>query len=67
MTTDSRHSFPIAPNMLNRNFDVTTPNTVWTADISYVWTSEGWLYLAIIMDLFYRQIVGWAMDKRIKK
>ena len=67
VTTDSRHSFPIAPNVLNRNFDVTTPNTVWTADISYVWTIEGWLYLAIVMDLFSRQIVGWAMDKRMKK
>ena len=67
VTTDSQHSFPIAPNVLNRNFDVTTPNTVWTADISYVWTSEGWLYLAIVMDLFSRQIIGWAMDKRMKK
>lgn len=67
VTTDSRHSFPVAPNVLNRNFDVTVPNKVWTADISYVWTLEGWLYLAIIMDLFSRQIVGWAMDKRMKK
>ena len=67
VTTDSRHSFPVAPNVLNRNFDVAAPNKVWTADISYVWTLEGWLYLAIVMDLFSRQIVGWSMDKRMKK
>jgi putative transposase len=67
VTTDSRHSFHVASNVLNRNFDVATPNKVWTADISYVWTLEGWLYLAIIMDLYSRQIVGWAMDKRMKK
>ena len=67
VTTDSRHSFPIVPNLLNRNFDVVEPNRVWTADITYVWTLEGWLYLAVVMDLFSRQIVGWAMDKRMKK
>ena len=67
VTTDSRHSFPVVPNVLDRNFDVAAPNKVWTADISYVWTLEGWLYLAIVMDLFSRQIVGWAMDKRMKK
>ena len=67
LTTNSRHSFAVAPNVLDRNFDVDTPNKVWTADISYVWTFEGWLYLAIIMDLYSRQIVGWAMDKRMKK
>ena len=67
VTTDSRHAFPVAPNVLNRNFDVAAPNKVWTADISYVWTLEGWLYLAIVMDLFSRQIVGWAMDSRMKK
>jgi len=67
VTTDSRHSFPVAPNILDRNFDVAEPNKVWTADISYVWTLEGWLYLAIVMDLFSRQIVGWAMNKRMKK
>jgi transposase InsO family protein len=67
LTTDSRHSLPVAPNLLDRKFDVTTANTVWTADITYVWTLEGWLYLAVVMDLFSRQIVGWAMDKRMKK
>jgi transposase InsO family protein len=66
VTTDSRHSFQVAPNVLNRQFDVQAPNSVWTADISYVWTLEGWLYLAVVMDLYSRQIVGWAMDKRMK-
>jgi len=66
VTTDSRHSFTVAPNLLDRQFDVAAPNTVWTADISYVWTLQGWLYLAVVMDLFSRQIVGWAMDKRMK-
>ena len=67
VTTDSRHSYPIAANVLDRKFDVIKPNTVWTADITYVWTFEGWLYLAVVMDLYSRQIVGWAMDKRMKK
>jgi len=66
VTTDSRHSFAIAPNVLDRQFAVHVPDSVWTADISYVWTLEGWLYLAVVMDLFSRQIVGWAMDKRMK-
>ena len=67
VTTDSRHSFQVAPNILNREFNVDEPNTVWTADITYVWTFEGWLYLAVVLDLHSRQIVGWAMDKRMKK
>ena len=66
VTTDSNHKHPIAPNLLNRQFDVDTPNRVWTTDITYVWTLEGWLYLAVVMDLFSRQIVGWAMNKRMK-
>ena len=67
LTTDSRHSFPVAANTLKRNFDVDAPNKVWTADITYVWTFEGWLYLAIVMDLYSRQIVGWAMNKSMQK
>jgi transposase InsO family protein len=67
LTTDSRHSFPVAQNLVNRNFEVHSPNTTWTADITYVWALEGWLYLAVVMDLHSRQIVGWAMDKRMKK
>jgi transposase InsO family protein len=66
LTTDSRHSYPVAANVLDRNFDVAKANQVWAADITYVWTLEGWLYLAVVMDLFSRQIVGWAMDKRMK-
>ena len=66
VTTDSRHSYPVAPNLLDRKFEVDTPNTVWTADITYIWTLEGWSYLAVVIDLFSRQIVGWAMDKRMK-
>ena len=66
-TTDSKHSFPVAPNILDQKFDVDAPNKVWTADISYVWTFEGWLYLAVVMDLHSRQIVGWAMNERMKK
>lgn len=65
-TTDSRHHFPVAANILDRRFNAKAPNTVWTADITYVWTMEGWLYLAVIMDLYSRLIVGWAMDKRMK-
>jgi transposase InsO family protein len=67
LTTDSKHSLPVAPNILNRRFDVTEPNKVWTADITYVWTYEGWLYLAVVMDLHSRQIVGWSTSSRLKK
>ena len=66
VTTDSRHSYPVAANVLNRNFDVAEANQVWVCDITYVWTLQGWLYLAVIMDLFSRKIVGWAMDKRMR-
>ena len=67
LTTDSRHSFPVAANRLDRQFAADAPDKVWTADISYIWTYEGWLYLAVIMDLYSRRIVGWAMNKRIKE
>lgn len=60
-TTDSRHDWPIAPNRLNQNFAADRPNQVWLADISYVPTAEGWLYLAAVLDLYTRKIVGWAM------
>jgi transposase InsO family protein len=66
-TTDSRHAFPAAPNLLDRQFEVDSPNKVWTTDITYVWTLEGWLYLAVVIDLFSRQVVGWAIDKRMKR
>jgi putative transposase len=61
VTTDSRHNLPIAPNLLNRQFATEAPNKVWVGDITYVWTAEGWLYLAIVIDLFSRQLVGFAM------
>lgn len=65
LTTDSKHGNPVWPNILNRKFDVEKPNAVWVSDITYVWTLEGWLYLAVILDLFSRGIVGLAMDKTI--
>ena len=60
-TTDSRHDLPIAPNLVARDFTTDAPNRVWLGDITYIPTAEGWLYLAVIMDLFSRKIVGWAM------
>jgi len=60
-TTDSQHSWPIAPNSLDRQFTVAGPNRVWASDITYVPTHEGWLYLAIVVDLFSRKVVGWAV------
>jgi transposase InsO family protein len=60
-TTDSRHDLPIAPNLIARDFTAAAPNRVWLADITYIPTAEGWLYLAAVMDLFSRKIVGWAM------
>jgi transposase InsO family protein len=60
-TTDSRHDLPIAPNLIARDFTAAAPNRVWLADITYIPTAEGWLYLAAVMDLFSRKIIGWAM------
>ena len=65
-TTDSRHSLPIAPNLIDRNFTTAAPNRIWLADITYIPTAEGWLYLAAIMDLFSRKIVGWAMRDHMR-
>jgi putative transposase len=59
-TTDSKHGHPVAPNVLDRNFDAELPNTAWVTDVTYVWTHEGWLYLAAFLDLFSRRVVGWA-------
>jgi len=64
-TTDSRHGYPVAPNLLNREFTVAAPNRVWVSDITYLPTREGWLYLAIVIDLFSRAVVGWSMSRRI--
>jgi len=62
VTTDSKHSLPVAPNLVNRGFFVEAPNRVWVSDITYVWTMEGWLYLCIVLDLCSRMVVGWSMD-----
>jgi len=61
-TTDSKHTLPISPNVLNRQFNPTRPNQAWVADITYIRTRSGWLYLAVVLDLFARKVVGWAMS-----
>ncbi len=66
-TTNSKHSHPVAPNLLHQQFSAQGPNQVWASDITYVWTSEGWLYVAAILDIWSRKIVGWAMSKRQTK
>ena len=65
-TTDSRHDLPIAPNLIARDFTAAAPNRIWLADITYIPTAEGWLYLAAVMDLFSRKIVGWAMRNHMR-
>lgn len=65
-TTDSKHSLPIAANLLNRDWSTTGPNQKWLTDITYVWTQEGWLYLATVMDLYSRAIIGWALNNSIE-
>jgi len=67
VTTDSRHTHPIAANELNRNFTASEPNKIWVTDITYIWTREGWMYLAAILDLFSRRVVGWSMDSCIDR
>jgi len=67
VTTDSRHSHPVAGNQLNRNFTASAPNRIWVTDITYIWTREGWIYLAAILDLFSRRVVGWSMDSSIDR
>ena len=62
-TTDSKHSLPVAPNLLARQFVTTAPNRIWLADMTYIPTGEGWLYLAAVLDMFSRRIVGWAMSE----
>ncbi len=65
-TTDSNHTLPVAPNLLDRNFTPAAPNQVWLADITDVPTDEGWLYLAVVLDLFSRKVVGWAMRDHLR-
>ena len=66
-TTDSAHAWPVAPNLPDQDFEADAPDQKWGADISYIWTAEGWLYLAVILDLFSRRVVGWAVSDRLKK
>ncbi len=66
-TTDSKHAFPIAPNVLERDFTATEPNQAWVTDITFLWTQEGWLYLAVILDLFSRRVVGWATSANVDR
>ena len=63
--TNSRHNLPVAPNLLQQDFTATSPNQKYVGDITYLWTDEGWLYLAAILDLYTRRIVGWAMSERM--
>jgi putative transposase len=67
VTTDSKHDLPVAPNVLARQFAVAAPDTAWVTDITYLWTHEGWLYLAVILDLFSRAVVGWAVSTQITR
>ena len=64
-TTSSSHGLPVAANTLDRQFRVSQPNRVWVGDITYVWTREGWLYLAVLLDLYSRAVIGWAMGPRL--
>lgn len=64
-TTDSAHRHPVVPNTLNRQFAVAAPNRVWAGDITYVWTTEGWLYLAVVLDLYSRRVIAWGMGSRL--
>jgi len=64
-TTNSNHNLPVAPNLLQKDFTATRPNEKYVSDITYIWTEEGWLYLAVVMDLYSRMVVGWAMSERM--
>ena len=66
-TTDSKHTMPVAPNLLKRQFAVQIRDLVWVGDITYIWTTEGWLYLAVVIDLYSRRVVGWSINKRMTK
>jgi hypothetical protein len=66
-TTDSHHAWPVAPNIIDQDFTAERPDEKWAADISYIWTREGWLYLAVVIDLFARRVVGWAVADRLHR
>ena len=65
VTTHSKHKRPVAENLIKMDFNASSPNKVWTSDITYIWTREGWLYLSVFMDLCSRAIVGWSMNNRL--
>ena len=67
VTTDSKHKLPVAENILNRDFSPSAPNQAWGSDITYLWTQQGWIYLAVIIDLYSRRVVGWSIDRCMKK
>lgn len=67
VTTDSKHNFPVAANLLNRDFTASAPNQKWCGDISYVWTDEGWMYLAVVIDLYSRSVVGWSIQSTMSR
>lgn len=67
VTTDSSHSLSVSPNILNRNFNASSPDMVYVSDITYIWTSQGQIYLAVVLDLFSRCVVGWAFNRQITK
>ena len=64
-TTESHHGYGVAPNVVNRLFDVPQPNVAWAGDLSYIWTQEGWLYLAVLLDLYSRKVVGWSLGSQM--
>ena len=66
-TTDSNHNLPVAPNLLNRNFHTSKENQAWVSDITYIRTEEGWLYLAVVIDLYSRRVVGWSLQDQMSK
>jgi putative transposase len=66
-TTDSNHKLPVAPNLLDQDFNAASPNQAWVGDITYIWTAEGWAYLAVLLDLFSRRVVGWALRKSLNR
>lgn len=67
VTTDSKHNLPIAPNLLDRDFSTTARNQKWVGDISYVWTDEGWMYLAVVIDLYSRAVIGWSIQSTMSR
>jgi len=67
ITTDSGHNKPVAANLVKRRFKAEKPNRLWSSDITYIWTKEGWLYLSVVLDVYSRRIVGWSMSKRLVK